>query len=68
MTFGKGRISIGDDLTLDSNWWFDSISAAVAAAEKWDTETEKEPCGWFRHIETGRRRPDGDPAKEYINW
>jgi len=27
-----------------------------------------EPEGWFRHFETGRRRPDGDPDKEYINW
>jgi ferrous iron transport protein A len=25
-----------------------------------------EPEGWFRHVETGRRRPDGDPEKEYI--
>jgi len=27
----------------------------------------EEPEGWFRHVESGRRRPDGDPKKEYIN-
>jgi ferrous iron transport protein A len=27
-----------------------------------------EPEGWFRHFESGRRRPGGDPDKEYINW
>lgn len=26
-----------------------------------------EPAGWHRHPATGRRRPDGDPSKEYIN-
>jgi hypothetical protein len=25
-----------------------------------------EPVGWFRDPLTGRRRPDGDPDKEYI--
>jgi ferrous iron transport protein A len=27
-----------------------------------------EPEGWFRHIESGRRRPEGNADKEYINW
>ena len=27
-----------------------------------------EPEGWFRHFESGRRRPDGNADKEYINW
>lgn len=22
----------------------------------------------FRHVNTGRRRPDGDPAREYVHW
>ena len=25
-----------------------------------------EPVGWHRHPPTHRRRPDGDPAREYI--
>jgi hypothetical protein len=27
-----------------------------------------EPQGWHRHPNTGRRREDGDPTKETINW
>jgi hypothetical protein len=26
-----------------------------------------EPAGWFREPATGRRRPDGDPAREYVH-
>jgi hypothetical protein len=26
-----------------------------------------EPEGWFRHPASGRRRPDCDPAQEYVN-
>lgn len=25
-----------------------------------------EPTGWVRHVPSARRRPDGDPAKEYV--
>ena len=25
-----------------------------------------QPTGWMRHPKTGRRRPDGDPGREYI--
>jgi hypothetical protein len=39
----------------------------VRALNEWNPLTEKEPKGWFRHPRTGRRRPGGDPAKEYIN-
>lgn len=27
-----------------------------------------EPTGWYRSPTTGRRRPGGDPAQEYIHW
>lgn len=33
-----------------------------------DPDEMPEPAGWFRHVGTGRRRPDGDPTKEYINF
>lgn len=39
--------------------------AAVAALIAWNGEGE--PSGWMRHPETGRRRPGGDPAGEYVN-
>jgi hypothetical protein len=44
----------------------DDPLAAVLAAHEWDGTGE--PVGWMRHPQTGRRRPDGDPAREYIQW
>ncbi len=38
----------------------------VAALEKFDPERDTEPEGWYRNPNTGRRRPDGDPTKEYV--
>lgn len=32
--------------------------------EKWNGDGE--PQGWERHLGTGRRRPGGDVAKEYV--
>ena len=73
MTFGKFRVCLGPmkyyNILFDNNWRYDSSEAAVAAAESFDGKTfggEKEPCGWFRHPESGRRRPDNDPEKEYV--
>lgn len=43
--------------------YHDKVKAVVQAV-KWDGNGD--PEGWYRHINTGRRRPDGDPAKEYI--
>lgn len=45
-------------------WQYQSRSDAVAALEAWDGEGE--PPGWYRHIGSGRRRPGGDPQKEFI--
>jgi hypothetical protein len=33
----------------------------------WNPPAEPEPADWMRHPKSGRRRPGGDPAKEYIN-
>ena len=38
-----------------------STSTALAA---WNGSGE--PDGWFRNPTDGRRRPDGDPAREYV--
>jgi hypothetical protein len=40
---------------------------AVASLNAWNPEVDAEPPGWFRCPTTGRRRPGGDPAKEYID-
>ena len=47
-------------------WCYHSYEAAKAALDAWDGEGE--PTGWHRHPTTGRRRENGDPQKETINW
>lgn len=51
----------------DSHYCYETPGQAKQAAEEWDPATEAEPSGWFRHAASGRRRPGGDPAKEYFN-
>lgn len=43
---------------------YQSREAALEALRTWDGT--EEPPGWYRHYHTGRRRPDGDPAKEFV--
>jgi hypothetical protein len=67
-SFGGMRLNIGTpgNLWLDDEWhyqgeqWLEAWRAALG----WDGEGE--PEGWYRHPETGRRRPGGDPAKEFV--
>lgn len=71
MTFGKGRLAVQghpESAYYDDGWCYDSVEAAIAAAEAWDGEGE--PAGWFRHPFSGRRRVDGDgdPARETVRW
>jgi hypothetical protein len=48
-------------------WCYDSLWAAMEGMAEWASRGgEGEPTGWHRHVDTGRRRPDGDPAKEYV--
>lgn len=49
----------------DDCWCYHTLEAATAAAEAWSGRGE--PDGWHRHPPTGRRRPNGDPALEYVN-
>ncbi|MEW6306768.1 MAG: hypothetical protein AB1705_25150 [Verrucomicrobiota bacterium] len=70
MLLGKGRIAIGDaDCPIDEMcfldcWCYETLQDAVIALNRWDLRGE--PAGWIRHPASGRRRPDGDPAKEYV--
>jgi hypothetical protein len=47
------------------------MHAAVAALDAWDDSKEPEPTGWVRAIGRNsppfRRRPDGDPSREYVS-
>lgn len=53
----------------DNRWCFATKEMAVNAVAEWATRAfEGEPEGWHRHPPTGRRRTDGDPSTEYIEY
>lgn len=54
----------------EDRWCFSDVKKARSSLEEWISERrcEGEPQGWHRHPATGRRRPDGDESKEYINF
>jgi hypothetical protein len=60
------RIIETDGLLVFNNWYYETQEAAEEALK--NKLPGEEPEGWFRHFESGRRRPDGDPEQEYINW
>jgi hypothetical protein len=49
----------------DDRWCYRSYEAAKAALDAWDGSGE--PSGWHRHPLSGRRRPDGDPEREFVH-
>lgn len=52
----------------DDRWCYQSVKSATDALDNWENAGGTgEPVGWHRHPRTGRRRPDGDASKEYIN-
>lgn len=57
-------VKVGDRFGYLDRWCFHSYDAAKKALDAWDGTGE--PSGWHRHPVTGRRRPEGDPAKEYV--
>lgn len=55
------------DLGFDKHWCYETREAALRFGLDWDgNHPETEPTGWVRDPYTGRRRPDGDPAREYV--
>jgi len=67
---GNGRLCINTIADWPYGWergfCYESPRAAIVALLLWDGVGE--PTGWFRCLTTGRRRPDGDPAREHIWW
>lgn len=64
----NSRISLSHDERdkgFHSNYCFHDSYQAWRSALGWDGEGD--PEGWVRHIETARRRPDGDAEREYVN-
>ncbi|MGE4043429.1 MAG: hypothetical protein AB7F35_01155 [Acetobacteraceae bacterium] len=55
---------IGDYDGYEGRWCFHNYAAAKTALDAWNGDGE--PSEWHRHPATGRRRPDGDAAREYV--
>jgi hypothetical protein len=51
-------------INVQDGWVYASLETALAAAQAWDGH--EEPRGWLRHPKSGRRRPGGDPTREYL--
>jgi hypothetical protein len=67
LLMGTVRVVIGGigDGGFDDAWCYAVPMAGRAAASAWDGKGDP-PTGWFRHVQSGRRRPEGDPEREYI--
>jgi hypothetical protein len=52
--------------TLDDFWCYEGAKGLVGIAV-WDGVGDDPPGGWHRHGGSGRRRPDGDASREYVN-
>lgn len=68
MAFGNGRLCRDlNPFGCGDGYCYDGVLRAVHYMNVFDPEKESEPDGWKRHIQSGRRRPDGDKTKEYVN-
>jgi hypothetical protein len=62
------RISLGDGwMNIHSNYCYHSAGPAHECFLSWDGEDDP-PEGWYKHIETGRRRPDYTKGSEIVAW
>ena len=61
-------IIIGPDGTgmYDDRWCYATAELAATCARAWDAMPGTEPTGWHRHPTSGRRRPEGNPHREYL--
>jgi len=69
MSYGKARVCFGlrDDIGYEKGYCYEDPVRAIEAAAVWDGSGDPLD-GWHRNVETGRRRPGGDPAKEVRYW
>lgn len=66
MLFGNGRLYVDVHAQGHADCYcYDDLEVAIAALQAFMPNSE-EPTGWKRHPATGRRRPRGDPSKEYV--
>jgi hypothetical protein len=67
LLFGRARLAISANNAtsfIDDVWEYDLPAVAIEEAERWSGDGE--PARWMRHPKSGRRRPDGDPEREFI--
>jgi hypothetical protein len=69
LVWGGGGVQLSVGMgggTYDDTWIYDreTYHAGWRAAIGWDGQGE--PEGWYRHVQSGRRRPGGDAAKEFV--
>jgi hypothetical protein len=57
---------VGDLFSIYDRWCYANKQLAEYALDQWNGKGDA-PVGWHRHPATSRRRPDGDPVKEYID-
>lgn len=68
MTYGKARLSVGDQGPsgcMDNGYCYTDPMEAIEAAKVWDGDGDPLD-GWFRNPYDGRRRENGDPAREIV--
>lgn len=66
-TYGKVRLLVGVTYAgYCRGYWYEDLTSAVRAFEQFDGLGD--PDGWFRCVTDGRRRPNGDAAREYIHF
>lgn len=53
-----------DRVNFSAGYCYHDHDAAWRCALGWDGQDE--PEGWYRHLQSGRRRPDGTAASEFI--
>jgi hypothetical protein len=69
LLFDKWQLSVGPSEfpVFNATYHYADQGRALAAAEAWDGQGDP-LAGWFRHIQSGRRRENGDPASETVRW
>jgi len=57
---------IGNIYCWENHYCYANRALAEKGIREWDGNGE--PTGWHRNPETGRRRVNGDPKTEYVDW
>jgi hypothetical protein len=64
--FTYAIISGIDRYGYSGRWCYEDYATAIKSLNNWHAD-EKEPYGWHRHPDSGRRRPNGDATKQFIS-